>query len=201
MPKATRFLGVGTTVFFASALVMGCATVSDYQPSSSMLLLKSQMNKKDAVSVFRDAMLLKPGEGLCDASFDLERDVPPSIGEDGYTLKAWRLGEKVSSSSSGTLATGMRMSSTYKKDFYVHTTRFSDITKVHIYRPIDSLRCGSSAFRFTTAGNLIVDVVGKESKDAIKIELKPSNLDRLLASMAVLAPQAKMTTGVGMTDK
>lgn len=171
--------------FAMLALLSGCA--SAYKGGPEMEHLKNSMSKQQALKIFHAAV--KPSKnsvGICGhTGFNVNRGEKPKLIGNGFEYKAYKRGDFLREEERYAQKYNI-----YKKDFYTKQFLFEELTKVRILvnnGKICSPSKGDYAIMiYNSFATLVIF-------DVIKQDLNP-----FLASVTVLAPQAKLVEGAGI---
>lgn len=166
----------------------GCA--STYVPSGRMLQLKQGMDKQSAVAIITKYMKPAVGNGVyCGGNvIRFDKGSPLTITADGYSLRAFKSGDLISSEKTGNIITR-----TYKKVYYQENRSFKEIIKVRVNPGGFSNHICHDAGNKGYSLNLYFrtiefDVIG----------VSETELDEVLAALSTVAPQAKFIQGIGL---
>jgi hypothetical protein len=169
-------------------LLAGCA--GSFRPSEKTLHMKQGMDRHVALDVFIKYTKAQPGNsGYCGGNkFSFDPGTPLNITEAGYTLRAYKRGELISTEKVGDVTRY-----TYKKVYYEDGRKFANLGKIRISHVGNSFSNCTKPARDEVTLSLHYGL-----SDIDGILIAPGNLDEMVAALMVLAPQAKWIEGAGI---
>ena len=197
-------------LFIAYVFMTGCA--SEYQ-TSEMLSVKNSIDRSKALNIFSSIILgSKDASGFCNASggdriycvfgcygYDRSSEGNPLFSDKGISFKAWKKGKFIRSDSK---------TNTYEKEYFNLQINFENIEKARVLEK--NTRGKLISDDVYCKGDYIVALQYKLSEELAKandippdfgiahITLSSKNdVDNLLGSLSLLAPQARIIKGFG----
>lgn len=159
---------------------------SMYKSSDNMIKMSSTMNYKEALSVFHEAIDENKKEiNVCDLNIISDDKVIPT--DYGFKIKAYKKGEKV-----GERSTGSSYEYIYKKKYYTKKVHVKNVYRVDIQERKNAIY----PCRPDKKGDYEV-IISYSTTGRIMFGVNSVARDKFLAALTILAPNAKLKTGMG----
>ncbi len=149
------------------------------------LKLKHGMDRRSALAAFSKYTRAQPGSsGYCGSSkFTFDPGTLLNVGDSGFSLKAYKRGQLVSSEEVGGVTRD-----TYRKVTYEEVRKFAQLSRVRVTHVATAY-----ANCVKPARNEVMLSLQYGTAETDGIMVAPASLDELLAALMVLAPQARYT--------
>jgi len=192
-------------VSFIVIVLQGCATT--YKPTANVLDMSQRMSKKDAVRVMRSALINPKREaGICQAN---------GIPDAGLLNNGWEVNEKnpqiktttksisfnayrqmLSHSTSGNIATqgsaGLVTSTSTNLKPIRRSIKYADIESAKIYYTSSAM----NRLCYIPEGHAEVRInLATGMGHWVSVIIENKNLERFIAAIMIIAPQAEILTG------
>ena len=192
-------------VSFIVIVLQGCATT--YKPTANVLDMSQRMSKKDAVRVMRSALINPKREaGICQAN---------GIPDAGLLNNGWEVNEKnpqiktttksisfnayrqmLSHSTSGNIATqgsaGLVTSTSTNLKPIRRSIKYEDIESAKIYYTSSAM----NRLCYIPEGHAEVRInLATGMGHWVSVIIENKNLERFIAAIMIIAPQAEILTG------
>ena len=192
-------------VSFIVIVLQGCATT--YKPTANVLDMSQRMSKKDAVRVMRSALINPKREaGICQAN---------GIPDAGLLNNGWEVNEKnpqiktttksisfnayrqmLSHSTSGNIATqgsaGLVTSTSTNLKPIRRSIKYEDIESAKIYYTSSAMK----RLCYIPEGHAEVRInLATGMGHWVSVIIENKNLERFIAAIMIIAPQAEILTG------
>jgi hypothetical protein len=170
-------------------LIAGCA--SKYAPTQRMASIQASLDKDGAAQIFAKALSRsQTASGLCRAAFSWD-DPKPAATREAFLLQVWRRGEEIGRTKEKDYSGKESTVIAYRKDRYAEERRFGEIEKIRISKEVTGI-CVDVSARGRAAITLHMGRV------EVPIVFAVSDVDTVVAALAVLAPQATIIEGAGL---
>ncbi len=166
------------------------ACASAYKPTVKMQQYQASMNQQQALSVFHQTFNNKNIKiNLCEIPYTTEKNKKPKATSQGYKIDAYRLGDLLR-----TEVVDGRKYNVYKKIYYTAEFNLKDVKTIRIRPNDDSINrivyckpeLGDKKILLYTSNRIYTTIA-----------IKNDELDRFLAAVSILAPEARLIEGLG----
>ena len=201
MTSLSKLLTLSLPLIF----LYGCSTA--YKPTPAVTGLKGSMTKAEAISIVKESLEtvervgfkqgLCGGQGLPDGrSFNKAwrpniKNPEIEITEKGFSLNAFRYVQ--STSVSGYVSAPIASTTFNEGSAFRYTINFADIEYVRMFHEANTLPFGTCLIREGQSAAIMG--MFSSMSDFYGTTLEKSKLDRFIAAMMILAPQALLQTG------
>lgn len=180
-----------TRIAVLAALLLATGCASKFAPTPRMTSMQASLGKEEAAKIVAAALApSRAAEGLCKAPFWYD-DPRPTATPEAFTLQAYRKGDEIGRTKEKDYKGNEQTVIQYRKDRYAETRKFADVGKIRLSRSPAGI-CATPAPRGTAAITLHMGRV------EVPIVFAVDDVDRVLAALTVLAPQASIVEGAGL---